>query len=267
MDRNTKSQPRARMRDVSLSLLAMLAALPAQCAWSGDTGIVAISDMGGISGTPTKLHLSSMSDVTPTDASTSFASVMHHLDPGPKPNESQLIASTMRVVSSMYGVPRGLLRAISLTESGMSGRPWPWTLNVYGQAYRYVNEKQTVTAVRSFLARGITMVDIGPMQVDWQYHGWRFGSVRAAANPLRNVAVAARILRDAYTKTGSWVAAVGQYHGGDTTRQQHYIHLVMARWRVPAWRGLSAPGNARGINLIPVKNDTIVAMTNTTGAY
>lgn len=255
------------MGNFSLSLLAMLSALPAQCAWSGDTGIVAMSGMGSISGATTKLRLSFPSDASPTAADISFASAMRHLDSDPKPNESQRIASTMRVVSTMYGVPRGLLRAISLTESGMSGRPWPWTLNVYGQAYRYVSEKQTVTAVRSFLARGITMVDIGPMQVDWQYHGWRFGSVRAAANPLRNVAVAARILRDAYTKTGSWVAAVGQYHGGDTARQQHYIHQVMTRWRVSAWRGLSASGNAHGINLIPAKTDAIVAMTNTAGTY
>ena len=255
-----KRKPRAGMRNVSLSLLAMMTALPAPCAWSGDTGIVALSGMGGISGRSTKPRLSSLPDAAPAAAPTSFRSVMRRLNPGSKPHESQLITSTMHVVSSMYGVPRGLLRAISLTESGMAGKPWPWTLNVYGRAYRYVGEKQTVAAVRNFLARGITMVDIGPMQVDWRYHGWRFGSVRAAANPLRNVAVAARILRDAYTKTGSWVAAVGQYHGGDTVRQQHYIHLVMARWRTP-----DASGNMPGINLIPAKTDTIVAMANTTG--
>ena len=267
MARNTKEKPGQRMRSAGLSLFALTALLPAQCAWSGNMGIVAISGMGAASGVTTKLHLSSLPSNTATPDSAALSTVMNRLNAGGKPRESQLISSAMKVVSTLYKVPGGLLRAISLTESGMSGRPWPWTLNVYGRAYRDTNERQTVAAVRQFIARGITLVDIGPMQVDWQYHGWRFGSVRAAANPLRNVAVAARILRDAYAKTGSWVAAVGQYHGGDTTRQQLYIHQVMTRWHVPAWNGLNTSGNTRGINLIPAKADTIVAMTNTAGNY
>jgi hypothetical protein len=267
MARNTKAKPGQKMRRASLSLFALTALLPAQCAWSGNSGIVAISGVGVVSETSTKFHRPSLPRNTPISDSSTLSAVMNRLNPGEKPNESQLISSAMRVVSTMYGVPNGLLRAISLTESGMSGLPWPWTLNVHGRAYRYTNEKQTVAAVRKFLARDITLVDIGPMQVDWQYHGWRFGSVRAAANPLRNVAIAAEILRDAYAKTGSWVAAVGKYHGGDTTRQQLYIHQVMTRWHVPAWNGLNTSVNTRGINLIPAKADTIVAMTNTAGNY
>lgn len=267
MARNTNAKTGQRLRSAGLSLLALTALLPAQSAWSDNSGIVALSDMDAASGVGTKLHLSSLPHNTPADDSTVLPSVTNRFNAGGKPSESQLISSAMKVVSTMYKLPRGLLRAISLTESGISGRPWPWTLNVYGRAYRYDNEQQTVAAVRNFIAHGVTLVDIGPMQVDWQYHGWRFGSVRAAANPLRNVAVAARILRDAYAKTGSWVAAIGQYHGGDATRQQIYIDQVMSRWHAPAWNALSTSDNARGINLIPAKTDTIVAMSNTAGNY
>ena len=267
MASGTKTQPDANRQSVHWSLIALIAVLPAPYAWSDSSGIVALSRAGDASRSSAHLHLPVLLRKTPTPDSSAWSSVMRRLNPGGEPRESRLIASTMRVMSTMYGVPRGLLRAISLTESGLSGKPWPWTLNVYGQAYRYTNEKQTVAAVKGFLARGITLVDIGPMQVDWQYHGWRFGSVRAAANPLRNVAVAARILRDAYAQTGSWVSAVGQYHGGNTARQQQYIRQVMTRWRTPAWGWRNTSGLARGINVIPVKNSTIVALTNTTGNY
>lgn len=267
MSGNTKLKPVIGRRHIRLSLFALLTLLPAQWAWSDSSGIVAISGLGEASGTSAQLHLSSLPRNTQNADSSTLSSVMRRLNPSKKPHESRLIASAMRAVSAVYGVPQGLLRAISLTESGLSGRPWPWTLNVYGQAYRYSNEKQTIAAVRNFLARGITLVDIGPMQVDWQYHGWRFGSVRAAANPLRNVAVAARILRDAYAQTGSWVAAVGQYHGGDTSRQQTYIHQVMSRWHAQTLGGLRTVRETRGINLIPAKTDTIVAMSDTVGNY
>ena len=250
-----------------LPLLALLALLQTQCAWSDNSGIVAISGLGEATGISAQHQLSSLPRNTPNVDSSTLSTVIGRVNTSGKPHKARLIASAMRAVSAVYGVPRGLLQAISLTESGVSGRPWPWTLNVYGQAYRYSNEKQTVAAVKKFLARGITLVDIGPMQVDWQYHGWRFGSVRAAANPLRNVAVAARILRDAFAQTGSWVAAVGQYHGGDTSRQQTYIRQVMSRWHSRSWGGSRTFREARGINLIPAKTDSIVAMSDAVGNY
>jgi hypothetical protein len=136
----------------------------------------------------------------------------------------------MVAVSRLYHIPLGLLHAISLTESGIGNQPWPWTLNVYGVPYRFSSAQQTRAAVRDFLARGIQLVDIGPMQVDWQYHQNQLGSVTAAVNPLRNVAVAGRILKTDYDQTGTWRAAVGLYHGGGPQRQNTYIQEVFSRW-------------------------------------
>ena len=137
---------------------------------------------------------------------------------------------TMRSMSRLYGIPAGLMRAISLVESGIHHAPWPWTLNVYGTAYRYRSAAATSAAVHRFLNQGITVVDIGPMQVDWQYHHRFFQRVRSAVNPLTNISEAARILRADYRKTGSWSDAVGLYHGGGAQRQQGYIRNVLHHW-------------------------------------
>ena len=141
----------------------------------------------------------------------------------------QRMQSAMHNVSSLYGIPYGLLHAISMTESGT----WPWTLNVYGVPYYFSNARQTITAVHRFLRQNIRLIDIGPMQVDWQYHGWHFGTVSAAVNPLRNIAVAGRILVKDYQLTGSWRRAVGLYHGGGPGRQFRYIQKVFSHWTAP----------------------------------
>lgn len=181
--------------------------------------------------------------------------------PYPVHGESSDIASTMEAMSRLYQIPSGLLWAISLTESGMGGSPWPWTLNVYGKPYRLTNWSSTVDAVKGFLSRGIQLVDVGPMQVDWQYHGWRFGTVGAAAQPLRNIAVAAAILREDYEKTGSWRAAVGLYHGGGQARRRRYINAVFSRFH-PDSPERHGPDSNGGINLIPIGRGSIVALNN-----
>ncbi|AEK58688.1 membrane bound transglycosylase family protein [Acidithiobacillus caldus SM-1] len=146
--------------------------------------------------------------------------------PHTMPSLTQRMQSAMHSISRMYGIPYGLLQAISATESGTK----PWTLNVYGVPYYFSNARQTIAAIHRFLRQNIQLIDIGPMQVDWFYHGWHFGTVRAAVNPLRNIAVAGRILAKDFRQTGSWRRAVGLYHGGGPARQSRYIQKVFAYW-------------------------------------
>lgn len=174
-------------------------------------------------------------------------------------NEGSLatrIEAAMSAVSHLYHIPIGLLHAISLTESGIDGSPWPWTLNVYGVPYRFQSASQTKTAVKSFLAKGISVVDIGPMQVDWKYHHQQLENVTAAVNPLRNVAVAGRILKTDFDQTGSWVSAVGLYHGGGAQRQDTYVHEVFSRWH--RYPNTSVDTTVE----IPQKHQGIVAVNN-----
>ncbi len=197
-----------------------------------DTGIVALSQL--------QSHLSKRTAPINTVYKQRWTAPSTHQHPSApgsdKPvaegnaNLSSRIESAMRAVSKLYRIPFGLLHAISLTESGIDGQPWPWTLNVYGVPYRFSSAQQTKTAIQSFFQRGIKLVDIGPMQVDWQYHHHQFGNVSAAVNPLRNVAVAGRILKKDFDQTGSWRAAIGLYHGGGEARQSVYIHEVFSHW-------------------------------------
>lgn len=169
---------------------------------------------------------------------------------------SARIEAAMSAVSNLYHIPIGLLHAISLTESGINGSPWPWTLNVYGVPYRFQSANQTKAAVKSFLAKGIDVVDIGPMQVDWKYHHHQLENVTAAVNPLRNVAVAGRILKTDFNETGSWISAVGLYHGGGAQRQNTYINEVFSRWH----HYKNTPANNQFET--PVMHQGIVAVSN-----
>lgn len=183
-----------------------------------DTGIIALSQYTQAAPTQRTAAQATQQATAPFPASAVHNGLAGQID------------AAMVAVSRLYHIPLGLLHAISLTESGIGNQPWPWTLNVYGVPYRFSSAQQTRAAVRAFLDRGIQLVDIGPMQVDWQYHQNQLGSVTAAVNPLRNVAVAGRILKTDYDQTGNWRAAVGLYHGGGPQRQNTYIQEVFSRW-------------------------------------
>ncbi len=239
-----------------LALMVSMASPLAEAA--GDTSIIALSSVSGNfvakATQPTQavdgktVEAASMQITPAEDAGGRMSRALPHE-----------MSSALHAVSRIYKIPMGLLRAISLTESGL----WPWSLNVYGQGYHYDSRQAMLRAVHQFFSKGVSMVDIGPMQVDWHYHGWRFGSVQAAANPLRNIAVAGRLLRDNYQKTGSWQGAVGLYHGGSPGRQNRYIQKVFSRWTTRnsplPWQGAWGTG----IRMIPNQpaHTTLVALS------
>lgn len=211
------SQTHGRIRPAqALGWLLLLGAVPATSFAS--SGIIALEagSTAALAGTVKLAPRRSIPLMTRNHAENA------HAMPGLTPR----MQSTMHSVSRLYGIPYGLLHAISMTESGT----WPWTLNVYGVPYYFSNASQTIAAVHRFLRQNIQLIDIGPMQVDWFYHGWHFGTVKAAVNPLRNIAVAGRILANDYLLTGSWRRAVGLYHGGGPARQSRYIQKVFAHW-------------------------------------
>lgn len=204
----------------------LLSALPVTgLADTGNAGIVALTPLSSYQRTAIA---PSHHSVTASIAQSGEMAVSEHTPPQTK--LSVRMESAMQAVSRLYQIPLGLLHAISVTESGIDNQPWPWTLNVYGVPYRFTSATQTEQAVKNFFQRGIALVDIGPMQVDWQYHHRQFGHLAAAINPLRNIAVAGRILKNDYDQTGSWRAAVGLYHGGGPQRQATYIRQVFSRW-------------------------------------
>ncbi len=63
------------------------------------------------------------------------------------------------------------------------------------------------------------------MQINFRYHGAKFGSVAAMFDPARNVDYAAQFLRDLKTREGTWTLAVARYNAGPNNNpaQRKYV--------------------------------------------
>jgi len=114
-------------------------------------------------------------------------------------------------------IPDGLLKAIGFTESGRiapDGRrvPWPWTVNAEGQGYYFETKKDAIAFVQGLQTRGVSVIDVGCMQVNLYYHPKAFASLDAAFDPATNVAYAAKFLNELQVETGDWAVATQYYH-------------------------------------------------------
>jgi soluble lytic murein transglycosylase-like protein len=119
--------------------------------------------------------------------------------------------------STHSGVPVEVLYAVALQESGVSLRgrliPWPWTLNVAGQAQRFANRTAACEGLGQALAEHApTRIDVGLGQVNlgWQQH--RYEQPCDLLDPYRNLAVVAQILREHASTSDNWITAIGRYH-------------------------------------------------------
>jgi hypothetical protein len=114
------------------------------------------------------------------------------------------------------GVPVEVLHAVALTETGRwhQGRlrPWPWAVNREGRGYWFASRDEALAFARLSLAEGRRSFDLGCFQINYHWHGARFPSLEAMADPMGGAAYAARFLRELYEEFGSWSAAAGAYH-------------------------------------------------------
>lgn len=135
-------------------------------------------------------------------------------------------------------IPSAVLYAVALQESGVTLRgrrvPWPWTLNVAGQARRF----QTREAACADLRRALrevprTRIDVGLGQINVGYQAGRFGHPCELLDPYRNLAIAAAILREHHTPGEDWLLAIGRYHrpagGAPAARYRRSVHQHLAR--------------------------------------
>lgn len=137
-------------------------------------------------------------------------------------------------------VPSAVLYAIALQESGvpLRGRlrPWPWSLNVAGESYRFTNRRAACSALLLAVHEvGAKRVDVGLGQVNLGWNGHRFDSPCAALDPRRNLQVTAQILREQRERSSDWVTAAGRYHrpagGAPAARYQASFRRHLARVR------------------------------------
>lgn len=121
-------------------------------------------------------------------------------------------------IAQLENVPAEVLYSLALAESSYElshgVRPWPWTLNVAGKAYRYPTRWEAYQATLSFIQRyPLKRIDVGIAQINLGWNGHYFNSVWHAFDPYLNLRVAARLLYGCYQRHwGSWIAAAGCYH-------------------------------------------------------
>lgn len=133
-----------------------------------------------------------------------------------------------------YGLPTGLLAAISQVESGRrdpatgEAGPWPWTINAEGRGKFFPTKAEAVAEVRQLQAGGMRSIDVGCMQINQRHHPNAFSSLEEAFDPLANARYAARFLKELQATRGDWMRAAGNYHSNTPERAELYRNAVAA---------------------------------------
>lgn len=168
------------------------------------------------------------------------------------PDFSQICARAVHAAEITNRLPRLLLHAVSLTESGrwhdkaQAALAWPWTINAGGKGKFYRTKAKALAEVKRLQALGISNIDVGCMQINLKYHGHMFQTVEEAIEPINNVAYAATFLKDLRQKSGSWAHAVGRYHTNNWKgRGKDYWRRVRTNWTTEQLREFRARRAAR----------------------
>lgn len=130
---------------------------------------------------------------------------------------------------AMYGIPRGILHAMGVVESGRAGTPWPWALNLSGTPRFPATRSEAMRLMRDEMGTLRTDVAVGCMQIHTRWHAGSFAAEEDILDPAINVTYAARFLRELYDRHGSWTEAVRRYHASDPAAQDTYLCLVLDR--------------------------------------
>ena len=80
---------------------------------------------------------------------------------------AKLCARAIHPVEKSLNLPKNILRAISLKETGRwhhklkESMPWPWTVTSGGEGVYYNSKREALKAVRELQYKGITNIDVG----------------------------------------------------------------------------------------------------------
>lgn len=146
------------------------------------------------------------------------------------------------------GIPQGLLPAISLVESGTGGAPWPWTLNEGGKGMYFKTKDAALAYLKEAIARGVTNIDVGCMQLNYRWHSAGFASLEEMLDPNRNTTYAALFLTELQKRLGTWKAATAHYHSTDADRGARYVEKVIAAAGQPP----EAAGQVPDVEPVPI---------------
>lgn len=154
----------------------------------------------------------------------------------PFDNTRELCAEQTARLERLDGIPRHLLSAISVVESGrwdearQATFAWPWTVTAEGEGRFFATKAEAVDYVRALRARDVRNIDVGCMQVNLYYHGGAFAGLEEAFDPRTNVAYAARYLKGLFDAARSWTQAAADYHSTTPEHNRPYKLKVVRLW-------------------------------------
>jgi soluble lytic murein transglycosylase-like protein len=158
----------------------------------------------------------------------------------------QLCERQMALAAQKHGVPIGMLYAVGLTETGRGDSLSPYALNIDGRAFYDEAKEAALTRLRSALAAGAKLIDVGCMQINHHFHARNFRSVEQLFEPVVNVDYAARFLKELKAREGSWTMAVARYHAGPNNdpAQKRYVCRVIANMVATGFGAWTAQSSA-----------------------
>ena len=140
-------------------------------------------------------------------------------------------------IERQIDIPKGLLKAIGLTESGRyldksSPTIWPWTVNVKTKSLFFDNKSQMLKFLNSEVEKGNYDFDVGCMQVNLKWHGKFFKKIADSIDPKTNISYATSFLYKLKTDFKTWTEAIKRYHSSNPKKNIKYHKKVLANWKV-----------------------------------
>ncbi len=148
----------------------------------------------------------------------------------------KICTDVARATEKATGIPRHLLAAISLTETGRfdaergENFAWPWTVMAEGRGRYFQTKAEAKAEVEILLSQGVRNIDVGCMQINLHFHWDAFDSLDQAFDPAANAAYAAEFLKSKHARTRNWLTAAGQYHSHTPENFRPYRIKVLSYW-------------------------------------
>ena len=165
--------------------------------------------------------------------------------------DSDVCARAATEAEAALGLPAQLLGAIALAETGRwdaarkASFAWPWTVAAGGEARYLAGKAEAIAEVEALLARGVSNIDVGCMQINLHYHAGAFASLAKAFDPTANTAYAGAFLLRLWDKYRSWSRSIATYHSSTRAYGLPYLKRVQRLWFAERRRVALAEREAR----------------------
>lgn len=188
-------------------------------------------------------------DPAPAQTAPDFAPI----EAAPTSSADGICIAAILAAEARFDIPDHLLLALGLQEAGYKGPHgltiWPWSVNAAGEGRRFNSRTQAEAFVRQKQAMGVELIDVGCLQINLRWHPEAFDTLTQGFDPTRNVAYAARFLRELYEESGDWWVAAGNYHSRSPGPQQTYLTSLKRNLQVAQARFGQFAAMAEGIPL------------------